>query len=243
MKPTKKTSMHYKLACPVCDSLFEDDGVLLSCPEPHAPGLLTTRYDARKLEPDAKAGGIYRYGCWLPGRTRIARASRSVTYQSEKLNSALGLSNLWIAFSGYWPERGAMLETATFKELEVVGVLSRMPEQSYRALVVASAGNTAAAFAQACSENNIPCLIVVPESGMKKMLFAYPLESCVKIICIMGASYSDAILFADRRRRSQERGPAGRHGYRDAERDGNYRAASRLLFSSCRQRRGSDRSP
>jgi cysteate synthase len=190
--------MHYKLSCPLCDALFEDDGFLLACSREHPPALLTTRYCSRAFECDGEAPGIYRYQCWLPGTTRLAHASRSVTYQSQELNSILRLPNLWIAFSGYWPERGAALQTATFKELEVYGVLSRMPARSFRALVVASAGNTAAAFARACSENDIPCLIIVPGPGMRKMLFAKPLRPCVKIICLTGhASYSDAISFAD----------------------------------------------
>jgi cysteate synthase len=191
--------MHYQLICPECDSVFADDGFLLTCPRPHSPALLATRYASRTLEPEPEAPGIYRYQCWLPGAKRFARASRSVTYQSQKLNSILHLPNLWIAFSGYWPERGAALETATFKELEAYGVLSRIAARSFRALVVASAGNTAAAFARACSENDIPCLIIVPESGMRKMLFANVLRPCIKIICLTGhAAYSDAISLAER---------------------------------------------
>jgi cysteate synthase len=121
-----------------------------------------------------------------------------VTYRSTRLGSALGLKNLWIAFSGYWPERGATLETATFKELEAQGVLSRMCAQGSRTLVVASAGNTAAAFARAASENDLPCLIVVPECGMNKMKFGHWLKPSVKIICLTGgSSYSDAIAVAE----------------------------------------------
>jgi cysteate synthase len=212
--------MHYQLNCRVCDSLFEDDGFLLTCPHAHSPALLTTRYSSRTLECDSHAAGIYRYQCWLPGTNRFARASRSVTYQSQELSSILRLPNLWIAFSGYWPERGAALETATFKELEVYGVLSRIPGRSFRALVVASAGNTAAAFARACSENNVPCLIVVPASGMRKMLFANPLKPCVKIICLTGHSgYSDATSFADRI--SREDGFVGEGGVKNVgRRDG-----------------------
>jgi len=124
----------------------------------------------------------------------------SVTLQSRHLNAILRLPNLWIAFSGYWAERGARLETATFKELEVCGVLSRIPSPSgFRALVVASAGNTAAAFARACSENGIACLITVPARGVGKMPFANRLEVWVKIVRITGgAGYSDAIAFAKR---------------------------------------------
>ena len=41
----------------------------------------------------------------------------------------IGMENLWIAFSGYWPERDVRLETGTFKELVVQGGLfARMVE-------------------------------------------------------------------------------------------------------------------
>ena len=191
--------MHYQLNCPACGLVFDDDGFLLACPRPHAPTLLTTRYASRKLECNPWAAGMDRYRCWLPARNRLSNAAGTVTYQSRRLSSTLRLPNLWIAFSGYWPERGATLETATFKELEVCGVLSRIPRRSARALVVASAGNTAAAFARSSSENDVPCLIIIPASGMEKMRFAQRLKPCVKIICLTGgAAYSDAISLAHR---------------------------------------------
>lgn len=191
-------AMSYKLTCPACNSQYDDDGYLLACPRPHAPALLSTSYSTRILALDHQAVGIQRYRCWLPSRNRGAQGGRSITYRSTRLGSALGLKNLWIAFSGYWPERGATLETATFKELEAQGVLSRMCAQSSGTLVVASAGNTAAAFARAASENDLPCLIVVPECGMNKLRFAHWLKPSVKIICLTGgSSYSDAIAVAE----------------------------------------------
>jgi len=191
--------MTHKLTCTLCGYSFDDDGFLLTCPRPHAPALLRTQYCSRMLACDPGTAGLYRYQCWLPVANRLAHAAAPITYQSKELNSILGLPNLWITFSGYWPERGANLATGTFKELEVCGVLSRMPTHNFRALVVASAGNTGAAFARACSENEIPCLVVVPPAGMTKMRFAKPLKSCVKIICLTGdAGYSDAISLAER---------------------------------------------
>lgn len=191
--------MNYKLVCPACGLEFDDDGFALECPRAHGPALLTTRYVSRTLECDAQAAGMYRYRCWLPDATRLANAPASVTYRSRRLSAALGLPNLWIAFSGYWPERGARLDTATFKELEVCGVLSRIPAHHSRTLVLASAGNTAAAFARCCSENRLPCLIVIPQSGLAAMRFAHRLHPCVKIVSLAGeAAYSDAIAFAER---------------------------------------------
>jgi cysteate synthase len=195
---TQTVEMHYTLLCPECGLETVDDGNLLACPREHAPALLTSRYASRALVCDKRAEGVYRYQCWLPNARQLENTSRSVAYRSEALCSTLHLPNLWIAFSGYWPERGVSLETATFKDLEVCGVLSRLPRHTNRVLVIASAGNTAAAFARACAVNEIPCLIVVPETGMKKLQFAMRLPPIVKIICLTGnAGYSDAITFAD----------------------------------------------
>ena len=212
--------MHYKLTCPACGLVLDDDGFLLTCPRPHAPALLTTRYSSPILQSNRWATGLNRYRCWLPATNRLAHSSRTATYQSRRLSSILRLPNLWITFSGYWPERGATLETATFKELEVGGVLSRIPRHGFRALVVASAGNTAAAFARSSSDNDIPCLIIVPASGMEKMRFASRLEPWVKIISLTGeASYSDAISLADRI--AQEDGFVGEGGVKNVgRRDG-----------------------
>src|SRR5581483_570653 len=136
--------------------------------------------------------------CWLPWLNKRNGAGRTITYKSESLNSLIGFPNLWIAFNGYWPEKGATLETATFKELEAYTVLSRFPAQSDKILVLASAGNAAAAFAYLCSLNKIRCLIVIPQRGLQRMIFSQPLDPCVKVIAVSGFSdYYDAIKLAE----------------------------------------------
>lgn len=179
-----------------------DDGALLDCPAAsnHEPALLTTAYPAaRAFVPDSALPGLYRYHRWLPINRALPGAGKTVIYQSSRLNSLLGLPQLWIAFNGYWPAKGAMFQTATFKELEAYTVLSRLPERHDRVLVVASAGNTAAAFAHVCSQTRTPCLIIMPESGMGRMRFSQPLAPCVKVIELTGLSdYYDAIQLARR---------------------------------------------
>ncbi len=190
---------HYQVRCRICNTVFEDNGFILDCPIPHqAAALLITEYTATQFKPDPQAPGIFRYHSWLPINHALNRPGKSVTYQSPKLCDRLGLPNLWIAFNGYWAEKGALLETATFKELEAYAVLSRLPNSSDKTLVVASAGNTAAAFASVCSEHQIPCLLVVPMSGLARLTFKAPLNPCVKIVSLAGAEYDDAIRFADR---------------------------------------------
>jgi cysteate synthase len=61
-------------------------------------------------------------------------------------------------------------------------------------MVVASAGNTARAFARVCSQNKIPLLLTIPLDNLKALWFDGPIDSCVKVIaCEKGGDYFDAI--------------------------------------------------
>jgi len=135
----------YRLRCTGCGATFEDDGIRLDCSNDHAPALLRSEYDERRFVVESDRS-IRRFRHWLPGGREIATAADTAVYRSTALAARLGIDELWIAFNGWWPERGAALRTATFKELEAYAVLARMDPDETRTLVVASAGNTAAAF-------------------------------------------------------------------------------------------------
>lgn len=185
---------HYVLTCSLCGLQQDDDGLIADCPVDHPPALLRTDYVARQFHPRPGRDDLFRYAEWLPVTRTLAGAGRSVVYRSEGLAAALGLPELWIAFNGYWPERGASLETGTFKEFEAHAVLGRLPEWS-PTLLVASSGNTGAAFAWACSHGQVPCVIVVPAKGMRRMSFRAQLDPCVKLVEIEDGDYPDAIKF------------------------------------------------
>jgi len=60
--------------------------------------------------------------------------------------------------------------------------------------VVASAGNTARAFAKVCSDNRIPLLLCVPEDNLDALWFEQPVNECVKLVATQsGGDYFDAI--------------------------------------------------
>src|ERR1700716_8084 len=115
---------HYVLRCTVCGTAYEDDGFLLDCHAAHEPGLLLSDYGATSLEPDATQSGIFRFRQWLPIQSPPRSGGRGVVYRSTQLSAALGMSDLWVAFSGSWPERGANLPTGSFKDLEALTVLA-----------------------------------------------------------------------------------------------------------------------
>jgi cysteate synthase len=185
----------YRLRCTGCGETFPDDGVRLDCPNGHAAALLRTEYEERTFVVTGEAS-IRRYRSWLPRGRDVATASQTAVYRSTALAATLGLEELWIAFNGWWPERGAALRTATFKELEAFAVLARLAPDEPRTLVVASAGNTAAAFADACTINDVPVVIVVPGDAFARIAAIARLGPTVKIVAIDGAEYEDAIAFS-----------------------------------------------
>ncbi|MGN0189170.1 MAG: cysteate synthase, partial [Candidatus Cryptobacteroides sp.] len=68
-----------------------------------------------------------------------------------------------------------------------------------KVMVVASAGNTARAFAKVCSDNRIPLLLSIPYDNIGALWFSKPLNDNVKIIASpAGSDYFDAIALGDK---------------------------------------------
>ncbi|MCQ2374323.1 MAG: cysteate synthase [Salinivirgaceae bacterium] len=192
-KPTE-----YKLVNVADGRELEDTGWTLADPQSEKPSLVRAVYANKKFEPREDLDGFYRYANWLPIKRTLSNSHAPVTFKSEGLAKYLGLNNLYITFSGYFPKRGALLETCSFKETEAYSVCARLPKDNNKILVVASAGNTARAFAKVCSDNNIPLLLSVPEDNMSALWFKKPLNDCVKIIAApKGSDYFDAIALGD----------------------------------------------
>ena len=159
-----------------------------------APSLIRAVYDSRQLTVKDSCYGIYKFADWLPIERVLEGSSAPVTYKSVGLAGALGLENLYITFTGWFPEKGARNTTCSFKETEAYTVCGRLNGGQQKTLVVASAGNTARAFAKVCSDNRIPLLLCVPEDNLDALWFDAPLNSCVTLLCTKaGSDYFDAI--------------------------------------------------
>ena len=188
-KPTK-----YTLTCVATGRQFDDTGWILDDAECKTPSLVRANYQSKQLEVKSNDYGLYKFCDWLPVRRMLQGSSAPVTYKSEALAKHLGLSNLWITMSGYCPSKGVRMSTCSFKETEAYSVCARIDEKEDRVLVVASAGNTARAFAKVCSDNNIKLLLCVPADNLDALWFSEPLNDCVKLIaCEKGGDYYDAI--------------------------------------------------
>ena len=178
---------------------FEDTGWTLADTESPSPSLIRAEYENKNFNPREDLDGIYRYADWMPVKRMLKHSSAPVTYKSKGLAAFLGLENLYITFSGWNPKIGAKMRTCSFKETEAYSILARMEAYERRILVVQSAGNTARAFAQICSDNRIPVVICVPQDNLHDLWFRKPLRKCVKLVAVPhGCDYYDAIALGEK---------------------------------------------
>ncbi len=161
----------------------------LSCPDGH-DSLLRTEYCRRRLHL-APYTGIFRYLCWLPVTRPLLPSGGPVTFAADCLARELGLSRLFISFSGYSPEHHATLATGSFKELEALPTMQQLWELGGKIPVIASAGNTGRAFAGISAQYKKPVIVVVPEDAIPRLWTTTPAHD-VFLFAVKG-DYTDAI--------------------------------------------------
>ena len=187
--PTK-----YQIKSVATNNVCDDCGWTLDFKGEEKPSLIRAVYEKKQLEVKDH-DGLYCYADWLPIKRTLKCDSKPVTYKSKALAKKLGLTNLFITFNGYFPEIGAKMRTCSFKETEAYSICARLGEdKKNEVIVVSSAGNTARAFAQVCSDNNINLLLTIPEDNLDALWFEKPLNPCVKVLATKsGSDYFDAI--------------------------------------------------
>ncbi|MGA9099562.1 MAG: cysteate synthase [Methanotrichaceae archaeon] len=184
----------YVVRCVGCGEVQPDYALTCSCPNNCS---LLRAYYASKRFILRDHPGIWKFYEWLPVKGISKAGDSSVTYKSVGLAKELGLKNLYISFSGYWPERNAFMKTCSFKDLEAPPTMQRLAEHGKGlTLVVASAGNTARAFAQVASITGQPLLVFVPENALHRMWLTTE-KGPVTLIAVRG-DYLDAIVAAEK---------------------------------------------
>ena len=180
---------HYSIRCSNCGTIIQN--AYCAFGEHCKDALLVTDYhDARFVE-STSDGGVWRFN-WLPAHEPKLVQPGPVVYQSRGLAERLGLTDLHIAFNGYWPEKGALLETCTFKEFEAAIVLQNARENGIEGLIVASAGNTARAFAHLSAVTGFPVVIIVPRMCLTEMWYLEQ-RSPVPTLAVGDGDYADSI--------------------------------------------------
>jgi len=181
----------YLLRCAGCGAVQPERA--MRCPKDD--GLLRTEYKRKQLFP-VDLPGIWTFIDWLPVSGPLASGGRPIAFKSTNLARELGLKDLWISFSGYWPERGALIKTCSFKELEAAPTMQRLKEGDDGVLVVASAGNTARSFAETASLTGQPLVLVVPNRSMHRLWITAERGN----ICLVGVDgdYNQAMALGEK---------------------------------------------
>ncbi|MBC7085788.1 MAG: cysteate synthase [Methanomethylovorans sp.] len=181
--------MHkYSVRCALCGEI--QDQMSLRCSKEH-DALLRTSYENPQIIL-RNLPGIWKFYDWLPVKGIIKEGTgKTITYKSEAFAKEFCLSHLYIAFNGYWPEKNASMMTCTFKDLEAFPTVQRLHEkQDKNIMVVASAGNTARAFAHVCCITGQPLLLLVPQDSAHRIWTLHEDTSCVCLITVKGDYYN-----------------------------------------------------
>ena len=179
--------LNYTLKCLKTNDEFEDDYTLHYTDD----ALIQAEYK-KEFEP-LNEKGVWRYFDWLPTEETSSQIAGTITYHAEELGERLGLSNLWVAFHGYWPEKDALCPTGSFKDMEAVPTIQRMKDHSCKGMICASAGNTARAFTHFCAEDNFPLIVVVADIHAHRIWVEKRMEmDSVKVVVVKDGTYQDA---------------------------------------------------
>ena len=182
----------YKLRCLHTNEMIEDEYTLH-----HTDGaLLVTEY-SEQLSIDNSKDGMLKYQDWLPNIGLSQRNAGTTTYKANELGTQIGMNDLWVTFHGYWPEKGGMCPTGSFKDMEAVPTIMRLKEKGCKGMICASAGNTARAFAYFCGLENFPLIVIVGKDHAERLYLPanHPNKS-VKLIVIEDGDYYDAKVFS-----------------------------------------------
>lgn len=152
-------------------------------------------YETERLE-DRRKGGVFRYSDWLPVRSTLETEAEPVVFRNEDLAREIGVEDLWIGFTGYYPERNARATACSFKQMEALPTFARLRDCGGGTVIVASAGNTGRAFAETANAIGNPCVVVVPEKSKDRLKVTKD-DGMVRLFSVEG-DYADAIAVADR---------------------------------------------
>lgn len=151
--------------CLGCGKEYSD--FRLKC-EKGCDALLRSEYSKKDFNPGNEKS-MFKFLDWLPCERKIATTISPIVYKSQNLAKKWGLTNLYIAFNGYWPEKGAENITRTFKDYEALPTLLNFIDYGKKKIILSSAGNTARAFAYATTLLDFDTYIVIPGKMLHKL--------------------------------------------------------------------------
>ena len=180
--------MKYQLKCLKTGDLINDAYTLHYTDN----ALLRAVYN-EPFERQDNAEGVWKYLSWMPVSQANDYVAGTVTYKADALGERLGLTNLWVTFHGYWPEKGGLCPTGSFKDMEAVPTIQRLRDHGEKGIICASAGNTARAFTHFCGVSDTPLIVVVGKDHGNRV-WARPENSArsVRLVVVEDGDYYDA---------------------------------------------------
>lgn len=189
---------HIEQRCAGCGELAPFEDHLVNCPSCGRGALLVSQYYS-SCDMRGPDDAFWSYRSWLPYENVLKICGPRIgCMMASALGAAIGISDLWVVFSGYSPRHGSTFVTGTFKECEAIGVLNRVREQTNRLLIVSSAGNAGRAFLELGARHNEPAVVVLPERAEPHITLSDLPDFAPLLILIRDAYYPDAIRFVDR---------------------------------------------
>jgi cysteate synthase len=179
--------MKYMLQCLKTEDVIEDTYTLKYTDNALLQAKFNGPIEVKQLE------GVWKYLDWIPTSTSNEYVAGTKTYKAEALGKSLGMSNLWVTFHGYWPEKGGLCPTGSFKDMEAVPTIQRLHDHGCKGLICASAGNTARGFTHFCGLANMPLIVVVGKNHGHRIWtkVGHPTEF-VKVVVVEDGDYYDA---------------------------------------------------
>ena len=180
--------MKYQLQCLKTGDIINDNYTLHYTDN----ALLRAQYH-EPFELQSNAKGVWKFLSWMPVSKANDYVAGTVTYKAEALGNAMGLTNLWVNFNGYWPEKDGLCPTGSFKDMEAVPTIQRLHDHGGKGLICASAGNTARAFSHFCGLDGMPLIVVVGKDHADR-LWARPENEAasIRLVVVDDGDYYDA---------------------------------------------------
>ena len=168
-----------RVTCPKCGQINIENDIPVYCKKCKLDSLL--QLDERyllELVARSRVDNI-KFSDFLPWCSNMGCNPEVGIVRNEIIESELGLSDLSIIYSGFYPQIGGTLRSATFKEYEALSVLNWANlYHASKVLCISSAGNAGRAFFQVAVQKKIPIIVIVPEFALQDFIMP---ESIIKL--------------------------------------------------------------
>ncbi|OKY78381.1 MAG: Threonine synthase and cysteate synthase ThrC [Candidatus Methanohalarchaeum thermophilum] len=171
------------LECFECDSRFDLDEIIYTCPD--CGSLLEVKYDfdeirgkTREEVLDRSEEGVWRYKEFMPCNKEVSVAEGNTPlYETDQLADWVGVKSLYIKNEGSNP-------TGSFKDRGMTAGVSKAIELGLKNVGCASTGNTSAALSIFAAKADINSVVLLPAGKVAMGKVAQAIMHGAKVISI-----------------------------------------------------------